>query len=75
MAPPADHEVQQAVDIAVLQTQVAGLTQAVQNLTTQVTALVQAQTGAKWLGGAVVYLVPIAALVVSALSYFRKLPT
>jgi hypothetical protein len=71
MAPPND-EVQQAVDIAVLQTQVAGLTTAVQNLTTQVTALVQAQTGAKWLGGALVYLVPFASLALSLFAYFSK---
>lgn len=64
-------DLQQAVDIAVLQTQVSQLTTAVNSLTTQVTALVQAQAGAKWLGGAVVYLVPVAALVVSIISYIK----
>jgi hypothetical protein len=71
VAPPND-EVQQAVDIAVLQANVMHLTTAVDNLTQQVTALVQAQAGAKWLGGAVVYLVPVAALALSLLTYLSR---
>lgn len=78
MAPGSD-EVQKAVDIAVLQAEMRHLSEVVGQLAEaqtesakQITALVHAQVGAKWLGGAIVYLVPVAALVISLLSYLKR---
>ncbi|MGZ5584262.1 MAG: hypothetical protein ACXWF2_14250, partial [Usitatibacter sp.] len=65
MAPPAHEEIERAVDIALLQANVASLTKSVEELTKQVSALVQSQIVVKGLGGAIVYLVPIASMVIS----------
>lgn len=72
-------EVQRAVELALLKQEVKNLredltqlTASVAALTEQVTLLVQAQTGAKWIVGLVSFALPIASLVIALLAYLAK---
>lgn len=67
MAPAAHEDIERAVEVALLKKGMSDLTAAVTKLTDKVEKLTQAQAGAKFLGGAVVYFVPVASFVMSVI--------
>lgn len=71
MSPQPTDPVQQAIDIARLQEQMQNLNGTVTRLAEAVEKLVQAQTGARWVGGLFVYGLPVVSAVLAIIAFLK----